>query len=136
MPVQCVVPILNVSDLAESFRWFERLGWRKLWDWGDPPDFGAVGSGGAEIFLCLGKQGDRGTPLPADPNDPWSDVTGTWMSWMLSTPAEVDALHALAVRHGMTVTWPPTDMPWNMREFHVRHPDGHTMRVGAGLAEE
>jgi len=26
---------------------------------------------------------------------------------------------------------PPTDEPWGVREFHLRHPDGHTFRVGA-----
>lgn len=29
-----ITPILNVSNLSESFAWFERLGWRKGWDWG------------------------------------------------------------------------------------------------------
>lgn len=49
-----VTPILNVSDIAASFAWFEKWGWKKLWDWGTPPGFGAVGSGGAEIFFALG----------------------------------------------------------------------------------
>ena len=57
------------------------------------------------------------------------------MSWWLPSPADVDAAHALALHHGMTVTWPPTDEPWGVREFHLRHPDGHTFRVGAGLHE-
>ena len=34
-----LTPILNVSDMQQSFAWFEKLGWRKGWDWGDPPDF-------------------------------------------------------------------------------------------------
>ena len=55
-----LTPILNVSDIAESFRWFERLGWKKGWDWGDPPTFGGVSSGECEIFLCEGAQGGRG----------------------------------------------------------------------------
>jgi hypothetical protein len=55
-----VTPILNVSDIGVSFAWFEKWGWKKLWDWGTPPSFGAVGSGEAEIFLCLGGQGGRG----------------------------------------------------------------------------
>jgi hypothetical protein len=38
-------PILNVSDIQQSFAWFEKLGWKKLWDWGDPPTFGSVSSG-------------------------------------------------------------------------------------------
>ena len=37
---------------------------------------------------------------------------------------------------GMTVTYPPTDEPWGVREFHLRHPDGHMFRVSAGLGSE
>jgi hypothetical protein len=25
------------------------------------------------------------------------------------------------------------DMPWNVREMHVRHPDGHVFRISQGL---
>jgi hypothetical protein len=32
MNVEDVTPILNVSSLAESFAWFERLGWKKSWN--------------------------------------------------------------------------------------------------------
>jgi hypothetical protein len=53
-------PILNVSDLTASIRWFESLGWEKAWDWGDPPSFGAVRSGACEVFLCQDGQGGRG----------------------------------------------------------------------------
>jgi predicted lactoylglutathione lyase len=52
MIVHDVTPILNVSSLADSFAWFEKLGWRKNWEHGDPPTFGAVISGRTEIFLC------------------------------------------------------------------------------------
>ncbi len=130
MDIACLTPILNVSDMAASFAWFEKLGWKKLWDWGTPPTFGAVGSGKVEIFLCLGAQGSRGGPVPRHADD--DDTGGVWMSWFLNSPADVDAAHALAVSHGMTVTQPPTNEPWGVREFHLRHPDGHTFRVGAG----
>ena len=40
-----------------------------------------------------------------------------------------------AVAQGLIVTWPPTDEPWGVREFHLRHPDGHMFRVSAGLGE-
>jgi uncharacterized glyoxalase superfamily protein PhnB len=51
------------------------------------------------------------------------------MSWWLCSPAEVDELHALAIKHGMTTSGPPADMPWGVREFHLIHPDGHTFRI-------
>jgi catechol 2,3-dioxygenase-like lactoylglutathione lyase family enzyme len=109
-------PILNVSDLAASFAWFERLGWSKLWEYGDPPDFGAVGSGRCEIFLSLDGQGGRGE-------------SGVWMSVWVD---DVDVVHETCVAQGLDVTRPPTDEPWGVREMHVRHPDGHVFRIGRG----
>jgi hypothetical protein len=38
---------------------------------------------------------------------------------------DVDALHEHCLAAGVEVSWPPTDMPWGVREMHVRHPDGH-----------
>jgi uncharacterized glyoxalase superfamily protein PhnB len=55
------------------------------------------------------------------------------MSWWLETPTAVDAMHAEALRIGCEVTCPPEDKPWGVREFHLRHPDGHTFRVSASL---
>jgi catechol 2,3-dioxygenase-like lactoylglutathione lyase family enzyme len=134
MNVEHITPILNVSSMAESFAWFEKLGWKKKWSWGDPPTFGAVGSGKVEIFLCKDGQGSRGGPRPQHPGD--DDTGGVWMSWWVLSPAEVDATHARALEQGLTVTWPPTDEPWGVRELHLRHPDGHTFRVSAGLEGE
>jgi catechol 2,3-dioxygenase-like lactoylglutathione lyase family enzyme len=127
MNIHALTPILNVSNLEQSFAWFEKLGWRKLWDYGDPPDFGAISNGGAEIFLCLDGQGCRAGPASAE---------GGWMSWWVESPAEVDAAYSLALKEKMTVTRPPTNMPWGVRECHIRHPDGHTFRIGAGSGSE
>jgi hypothetical protein len=44
MNARQVIPILSVSNIQESFAWFEKLGWKKLWDWGHPPAFGAIRS--------------------------------------------------------------------------------------------
>ena len=57
MEAKGLTPILNVSDIASTVAWFEKWGWRKLWDWGTPPTFGAVGSGKETcIFLCQGRR--------------------------------------------------------------------------------
>ena len=42
MKVDRLTPILNVSDLKRTFEWFEKLGWQKAWDWGNPATFGGV----------------------------------------------------------------------------------------------
>jgi predicted enzyme related to lactoylglutathione lyase len=108
-----LTPILNVSDMQQSFDWFEKLGWKKGWDWGTPPDFGGVCSGEYEIFLCLDGQGGRGD-------------SGSWMSIWVD---DVDAIHRHCVEQGLEITWPPTNEPWGVREMHVRHPDGHIFRI-------
>jgi len=117
MYVKQITPILNVSDLHASFVWFQKLGWRKCWDWGDPPDFGSVGSGEVEIFLCVNGQGSP----------------GVWLTWWVASPADVDAAHESALANGLAVTVPPKDEPWGVRECHIRHPDGHTFRVSCGI---
>jgi uncharacterized glyoxalase superfamily protein PhnB len=90
-----------------------------------------VANGDCEIFLCKDGQGARGGPLPRYAGD--DDTGAVWMSWWLSKPADVDALHALALERTFTVTYPPTDEPWGVREFHLRHPDGHTFRISAAI---
>ena len=120
LTVRSVRPILNVSDVRESLAWFEQLGWKATFVWDDDEDgeanFGGTGWGeDVEIFLCRNGQGER----------------PTWVSWFLDALDEVDAMHARAVELGLDVTQPPTDEPWGVREFHLRHPDGHTFRVGA-----
>jgi catechol 2,3-dioxygenase-like lactoylglutathione lyase family enzyme len=134
MDVYSVTPILNVSDLQQSFAWFEKLGWRKRWEYGDPPDFGAVGNTQCEIFLCQNGQGCRRTKQSDPPHD--RDAGGIWLTWLLASPAQVDAAHAAALAQGVKVLQPPADRPWGLRECLLEHPDGHLFRVGAGLDAE
>jgi hypothetical protein len=140
-----LTPILNVSDVGLSLRWFEALGWKRCWTYNDqgliegaaeagpggPANFAAVAAGPYEIFLCRDGQGSRGVPAK-QPGD--EETGGVWMSWWLVDAAQVDSVHALALREGVTVSWPPTDEPWGARECRLVHPDGHTFRVSAPLA--
>jgi predicted lactoylglutathione lyase len=128
-----LTPILNVSDIKESFAWFEKLGWQKGWDWGEPPTFGGVCSGECEIFLCQGGQGGRGkSNQPLTGNDDGAEK-GVWMSIWVD---DVDSVHKHCVEQALEITWPPTDEPWGVREMHVRHPDGHVFRISQGIEGE
>ena len=131
-----LTPILNVSNIQESFAWFEKLGWEKAWEWGEPPGFGGVCAGPLEIFLCQGAQGGRGRStmtqtFGAEGSD--AEEKGVWMSIWVD---DVDTIYERCIDRGLEVTWPPTDMPWNVREMHVRHPDGHVFRISKGIEEE
>jgi hypothetical protein len=136
MKVHHLTPILNVSDIRQSFEWFAKIGWRKGFDWGHPPTFGSVCCDESEIVLCEGGQGGRGrTGLPRTygPDSNEALEKGVWMSMWVD---DVDAVHERCVEHGIEITWPPTNMPWGAREMHVRHPDGHVFRVSQGIEEE
>jgi hypothetical protein len=124
MTVESVTPILNVSDLGASFDWFAKLGWAKSWDWCPPesssPVFGAVVAGDHEIFLCLDDQGGRGEH-------------GMWVAVWVDRVEDVESLQAACEAGGFDVISAPEDKPWNVREMHIRHPDGHVFRISAGL---
>ncbi|MDX1968540.1 MAG: bleomycin resistance family protein [Planctomycetaceae bacterium] len=128
MDAHSITPILNVSDMAQSFEWFAQLGWKKCWDWQATPDapvtFGAVGSGPCEIFMCLDGQGGRGRE--------GADNQGVWLSIWVDN---VDEIHARCVAAGIEIPRPPTDEPWGVREMHVRHPDGHVFRISRACAK-
>jgi catechol 2,3-dioxygenase-like lactoylglutathione lyase family enzyme len=136
MDARGLTPILNVSDLAESFAWFERLGWERRWEWGEPPEFGAVTSGACEIFLCRDGQGGRGrgdVTTTFGPGGSDAEDRGVWLSlWV----GDVDEVHRSCLAQGLEVVFPPTDMPWRVREMHLRHPDGHVFRISRGVDYE
>lgn len=105
------VPILNVKNFAASMDYYvNKLGFEKEWDWGSPPDFGCVGRGEAQIFLCEGGQGQP----------------GTWMSIFLE---DVDALHEEYKKSGAIIVRPPRNYPWGSREMIVEDLDGHRLRM-------
>lgn len=134
MIAKALTPILNVTDFRQSVAWFEALGWSRGFEWGDPPRFGAVCSGASEIFLCQDGQGGRGhggVPATFGPDGDQTADKGVWMSVWVD---DVDAVHRHCLERGLEVTLPPTDMPWAVREMHLRHPDGHVFRISRGIA--
>lgn len=132
-----LTPILNVSDIQASFAWFEKWGWKKLWEWGTPPTFGAVKSGErCQIFLCQGAQGGRGRGSNTTTFQVDGDEAGDKGVWMSVWVDDVDAVHKHCIAAGFEITFPPNDMPWHVREMHLRHPDGHVFRVSQGIEED
>jgi hypothetical protein len=112
-----VVPILAVTDFAATARCFtEELGWQLLWSWGAPPNFGGVGMGQAEIFLCQGGQGQAGT-------------------WVMAFVDNVDAYAASLTLSTASIREGPVDRPWGVREVLIELPDQHIIRFGGPLRE-
>ena len=133
MKVSGITPILNVSNIKESIEWFRLLGWQTGFQWGEPESFASVCQSDCEIFLSLDGQGGRGKGINTStfgdtPNE--SSDKGVWMSLWVEN---VDDAFKLCTDVGIDITFPPTNMPWNVREMHIRHPDGHVFRVGQGI---
>jgi hypothetical protein len=91
--------------------YLNKLGFRKKWDWGEPPTFGCVTRGKVDIFFCQGAQGRPGTRMSIFMED-------------------VDAVHAEYQASGAIIRRPPTNMPWGTREMNVVDLDGHCFRMG------
>ena len=133
MHAKGLTPILNVSDIQQSFDWFQKLGWKKAWDWGDPPSFGGVCSGKCEIFLCRDGQGGRGRGRNASTFGEAGGESADKGSWMSIWVDDVDKVHRHCVEEDIEIVFEPADMPWGVREMHIRHPDGHVFRVSQGI---
>ncbi|MBI1176571.1 hypothetical protein GC207_03945 [bacterium] len=112
---ESLIPILYVRDLREAMDYYtSKLLFERLWDWGDPPDFGAVRLGKVEIFFCQGGQGR----------------SGTWLSIFLD---DVDDYHERIKQLGADIIHAPINVPWGMREMQVRDPNEHVIRFGHGI---
>lgn len=144
MKTRAVTPILNVSDVPASVRWFEKLGWHRGFAWNaggmindaalenahGPAHFAGICANadqegeGPQIFLCKDAQGSR-DPRPCP--DPESDnFGGVWLSiWV----TDVDAAHEQCQHNNIEIIRPPINEPWGVREFLIRHPDGHYFRI-------
>jgi uncharacterized glyoxalase superfamily protein PhnB len=112
---ECLTPILYVRDFAEAMDYYtKKLLFTKLWQWGEPPSFGAVRLDKIEIFFCLQGQGQP----------------GTWLSIFVD---DVDAYFEQITRFGAHVIRGPEDESWGVREMHVKDPNQHVIRFGHGI---
>jgi uncharacterized glyoxalase superfamily protein PhnB len=109
--VECINPILNVADMAQSLHFYgDLLGFEKA-PWGDDT-FTFVSRDGWGIYLS---RGDQGQP-------------GTWL-WMGVEDAR--AWHDDLVSKGVAIHKGLTNETWAL-EFQVKDPDGHVLRIASG----
>jgi catechol 2,3-dioxygenase-like lactoylglutathione lyase family enzyme len=108
-------PILNVSDLQSSIRFYtEVLDFELLDTFGDPADFGIIRWDQHEIYLCVNGQGQP----------------GTWLALFISEPA---ALYEKLVTNNAKILTPYTT---DASEFRVADPDGHVLRIFQGSPDK
>lgn len=108
---------LNVPDLEAALEWYRvHLGCRIAWR-NEDGTFGAVYNGTTELFFCQS-------------SDPGASTAGSILC--IRVP-DVDAVHAAAVEAEAPITDELADRPWQMREFEVRDPWGHRLRIAQSL---
>jgi catechol 2,3-dioxygenase-like lactoylglutathione lyase family enzyme len=109
------VPQLPVRDVPAAQEWYrDVLGLEINWLWED--NFGSVGQDCVELFLY---ESDDRHPV-----------------YVSIFVADVDEVHTRVVVSGGEVVSPLEDKPWNVREFTVRDPDGHLLRIGSSVEGE
>ncbi len=106
---ECIIPSLNAKSVPASIDYYVKvLGFKKDWDWGDPPGFGSVSGDNCSIMLCQGGQGQA-------------------EAWIM---IGVEELYEEYKASGATIREVPTNYPWAY-EMRVEDLDNHVLRFGS-----
>ena len=112
--IECVIPILRVSNLAASVEFYTKALSFKL-DWTSPNSYQAtdasVSRDNHAIMLTESAQGQPG-------------------AWLWIGVKDVDALHTQFLASGVKIVLTPTTFAW-AREMRVEDPDGNILRLGS-----
>jgi predicted enzyme related to lactoylglutathione lyase len=107
---ECIEPILCVTNIAASLRFYvDLLGFENA-SWGND-DFTHVSRDGRGIYLCREGQGQPG-------------------AWVWIGVENVEMLHEQYKADGVKVRQPPTTYPWAL-EMQIEDPDGNVLRIGS-----
>lgn len=108
--IENISPILYVSDMAKSLRFYvDILGFKNA-EWGDD-NFTSVNRDSTGLYLCKGGQG----------------LSGTWI-W-IGFDGDILELHQKLKSKGVPIKLPPTNFSWAY-EMQIQDPDGHILRFG------
>jgi uncharacterized glyoxalase superfamily protein PhnB len=117
-------PVLPVADVPAAAAWLcDVLGFEIDFLHGDPVVHGRVcivGDWGAPVYIHLAHAG----ALPVRPCGELRIHVG----------AALDDLCGHVRASGAEIVLAPTDQPWGLREFVLRTPDGHRLRLCAEAA--
>lgn len=111
MAIRRVVPNIESDDPEGSHAFYvDILGFEVAMDMGWIVTFASPDNPTAQISVI---RPDGATPQP--------DLT--------VEVADVDAIHARALAHGLSVVYALTDEPWGVRRFFVRDPNGKIVNI-------
>lgn len=110
--VECIIPILRVTSVAASIRYYvDVLGFSVDWGGENGSSFASVSRDGRAIMLCQGEQGQPGT-------------------WIWIGVENVEPLFAEYKARGVKFREQPTNYAWAY-EMKIEDPDGHVLRFGS-----
>ena len=118
-PLQSAMPVLKVSDIAKSSKYYQDvLGFHEEFRAGEPvPNYAGVGRGMVNYHLSTGANAiEKGTIYHLVKN--------------------VDKLHDDFKAKGAQIIEPPTDRSYQMRDFSLKTPDGHTLAFGEPIQKK
>jgi uncharacterized glyoxalase superfamily protein PhnB len=107
---------LTVKDLEQSVAWYHGVvGFAVDQRMEREGELRAVAVRAGDVRLLLNKDdGAKG----------WERSKGEGVSLMITTAQDIDAIAARIRAGGGTLDSEPADMPWGVRAFRVRDPDG------------
>ena len=134
--VEFVDPVLTVKNVARSAEWYRRMLGLKVAmtmpEKSKKPSFiRLVNDAGAAFMVGNGSDAMAGTKAPKEVTEAVaSRMAPKVVGFYFRVDKDIDALYRSARRKGAKVLSPPTDMPYEMREFHLRDPDGYDVGIG------
>lgn len=105
-----ITPQLPVRDVAAAQAWYrDVLGLEVAWTRGE--SFGAVRAGGAELYFAK---------VEAEPSE----------SICCLLVDDADFVYAVCRERNAPIVEPIATKAWGVREFSLRDPNGHLLRIG------
>ena len=121
-------PVLGVQSVAEAADYFQNvLGFEcpggLYGPDGEPPVYAVMRRGGSEVHLQIRRR------------SVFAGARGSFEGDAYVFVDDVDALHEELKSRGASVSRPPMDEPYGLRDFTIETPDGHRVAFASRLEE-
>lgn len=119
-------PILFVGDLLKSVDyWVEKVGFKTLGVWGEPPDFAILARDEVHIMLSQAPDGHKIVPH-------WRIRDKMWNAYFWVDDAA--ALYAELQERGASIDYELHEKPYGVLEFGIQDLDDQDIAFGQDLA--
>lgn len=118
-------PILLVSELPAAIDyWVEKVGFKTLGVWGEPPDFAILARDDAHLMLSQAPAGHTIVPH-------WRIKDKLWNAYFWVDDA--GSLYEELIERGARIDYELCEQPYGVREFGIQDPDDHDIAFGQDL---